>query len=71
MHPTKGLKNVLPYYKYMTWLYPFVRKFFPQFVSTLAELGQAMINAVLIGYDKPILEVKDIVKLAHAADVKD
>jgi uncharacterized protein YbjT (DUF2867 family) len=68
MHPTKGLKNVLPYYKYITWLYPVVRKVFPQFVSTLAELGQAMINTVLIGYDKPILEVKNIVKLAHAAD---
>ncbi|SDR95398.1 NAD dependent epimerase/dehydratase family protein [Mucilaginibacter mallensis] len=68
MHPTKGLKNVLPYYKYMSWLYPFVRRFFPQFVSTLAELGQAMINVVLIGYDKPVLEVKDIVKLAHVAD---
>ena len=68
MHPTKGLKNTLPYYKYITWLYPVVRKVFPQFVSTLAELGQAMINSVLIGYDKHILEVRDIVKLAHAAN---
>ena len=68
MHPTKGLKNVLSYYKYITWLYPIVRNIFPQFVSTLAELGQAMINVVLIGYDKPILEVKDIVKLAHEGD---
>jgi uncharacterized protein YbjT (DUF2867 family) len=65
MHPTKGLKNTLPYYKYISWLYPLVRKLFPQFASTLAELGQAMINVVLLGYDKPILEVKDIVKLAH------
>jgi len=68
MHPTDGLKNTLPYYKYLTWLYPLVRKVFPQFVSTLAELGQAMINAVIIGYDKQILEVKDIVKLAHETD---
>jgi uncharacterized protein YbjT (DUF2867 family) len=68
MHPTPGLKNTLPYYKYLTWLYPVVRAVFPQFASTLAELGQAMINTVLIGYYKPILDVKDIVKLAHAAD---
>lgn len=68
LHPTKGLKNILPYYKYITWLYPVVRKVFPQFASTLAELGLAMINTVLVGYDKPILEVKDIVKLAHATD---
>jgi hypothetical protein len=69
MHPTPGLKNVLPYYKYLSWLYPFARKFFPKFVSTLAELGQAMINAVLLGYDKQILEVKDIVKLAHEKEI--
>jgi len=46
-------------------LYPIMRKFFPKTVSTLAELGQAMINSTLIGYDKQILEVLDIVKLAH------
>ena len=68
MHPTPGLKNTLPYYKYLSWLYPAFKLVFPQFVSTLAELGQAMINTVLIGYYKPILDVKDIVKLAHAAD---
>jgi len=65
MKPTKGLKNTLPYYKYFIWLYPIMRKFFPKTVSTLAELGQAMINSTLIGYDKQILEVLDIVKLAH------
>jgi len=65
LHPTPGLKNMLPYYKYFTWLYPFFRKVFPNLVSTLAELGQAMINATLYGSEKPILEVKDIVALAH------
>ena len=65
MLATKGLKNTLPYYKYFSWLYPFMRKFFPKTVSTLAELGQAMINSTLIGYDKHVLEVLDIVKLAH------
>jgi len=68
MHPTPGLKNTLPYYKYLTWLYPVVRKVFPKMASTLAELGQAMINTMLVGYYKPILEVKDIVALAHARD---
>lgn len=64
MNPTKGLKNTLKYYKYVMWMYPFLRLVFPGFVSTLKELGQAMINAALRGYDKNILEVKDIVKLA-------
>ena len=64
MYPTKGLKNVLPFYKYINWMYPFFRRVLPQYVSTLAELGQAMINAATFGYEKQILEVKDIVELA-------
>lgn len=64
MSPTKGLKNTLPYYKYVSWLYPAVRKVFPKYVSTLAELGQAMINVTLNGYPQQILEVRDIVAAA-------
>jgi hypothetical protein len=64
MHPTKGLKNTLKSYKYLSWMYPFFRIVFPQSVSTLKELGLAMINAAIYGYDKKILEVKDIVSLS-------
>ncbi|MGZ3763308.1 MAG: NAD-dependent epimerase/dehydratase family protein [Mucilaginibacter sp.] len=64
MLAAKGAKNLLPYYKYIAWMYPFFRKVMPQFVSTLAEVGQAMINVTLHGYEKKILEVKDIVAVA-------
>jgi uncharacterized protein YbjT (DUF2867 family) len=64
MNPTKGLKNTLPYYKYVTWLYPVARYIVPQYVSTLKELGLAMIHSVTDGYEKRILEVRDIVALA-------
>jgi hypothetical protein len=64
MHPTKGLKNTLKYYKFLSWMYPALRAF--NFASTLKELGLAMINSVNKGYDKSILEVKDIVMLAKA-----
>ena len=64
MHPTKGLKNTQKLYKAINWMYPFLRLVFPKFVSTLAELGIAMINAANKGYSKNILEVKDIVALA-------
>lgn len=64
MHPTKGLKNTLKAYKYLGWLYPFFRTFFPKSVSTLKELGWAMIQVGLDGYSKNIIEVKDIVQLA-------
>ena len=64
MQPTQGLKNTLNYYKYVSWLYPVFKLIFPKYVSTLSELGLAMINCVRIGYDKSILEVKDVVELA-------
>ncbi len=68
MHPTKGLKNTNPYYKYMSWMYPLLRLVFPGGVSTLAELGQAMINAARFGYDKQVIEVEDIVALAKGTE---
>ncbi len=61
MQPTPGLKNTLSYYKYISWAYPFFRKVFPNFVSSLSELGLAMIQVSSKGYKKKILEVKDIV----------
>ena len=64
MQPTPGLKNVLPAYKYFTWLYPILRPIFPNHMSTLSEMGLAMIHSVNRGYGKQILEVKDIVVLA-------
>lgn len=64
MNPTPGLKNTLQYYKYIQWMYPVLRRLFPSAASTLKELGLAMINATIKGYDRSILEVKDIVKVA-------
>lgn len=64
MQPTKGLKNTLKYYKYILWLYPALRTFFPNHVSTLKELGLAMINAVVFGSNKKVFEVKDIIAMS-------
>lgn len=63
MHPTPGLNNTLKYYKYIAWMYPLLKAVFPGSVSTLADLGQAMLAVTLKGYDKKVLEVKDIKKL--------
>ena len=64
MLPTKGLKNTLPYYKYISWIYPIGHRLFPDYFSTLAELGFAMINTSIKGYSKQILEVKDILVMS-------
>ena len=64
MQPTSGLKNVLKYYKYFTWLYPILQPLMPAYMCTLKEVGIAMINTVNTGYSKKELEVKDIVALS-------
>ena len=66
MEPTKGLRNTLSSYKYLGWLIPFIKLLSPNSVSTLKEVGLAMINAAGKGYEKQILEVKDIVALSKS-----
>ena len=60
MRPTKGLKNTIPLYKWMGWLLPIIKIFSPKSVLTLKQVGDAMINVTLKGYEKNVLEVGDI-----------
>jgi len=64
MKATPGQKNIKSYYTFLAWLYPIGRALYPAGFCTLNEVGQAMINTVTKGYEKQILEVKDIVELA-------
>ena len=45
-------------------LYPLLSLIFP--ACSIQQITQAMINATLMGYEKPVLEVRDIKKLAQA-----
>ena len=65
MKPTSGLKNAHKIYYLFTPVYPVFRLIFPNFVLTLKELGIAMINSVTKGYERQVLEVRDIVKLSR------
>jgi hypothetical protein len=64
MKPTKGLKNTLSLYKWMGWLLPIINTISPKSVLTLKQVGDAMINVTLRGYEKNILEIKDILVLS-------
>ena len=64
LQPTKGLKNTLKYYHYFGWLLPVIRFIAPKYICTLKELGLAMIKVATTGYEKNILEVKDILAAA-------
>ncbi len=65
MLPSKEAKNAHGYYSVFRFLYSALRFLFPKFVTTLKEVGLAMINIVLNGYEKPVLEVEDIFELAN------
>src|SRR4030095_180165 len=66
MKPVKGQKNVLKFYFGWHVIYPVMKLLMPKFTCTLSEVGRAMINCVLTGYDKNIIEVKDIIKLSKS-----
>jgi uncharacterized protein YbjT (DUF2867 family) len=60
MKPTPGLKNTLKAYSYFGWLFPILRAFFPNSVSTLAQVGQAMLHVAKSGYGHQVIEVRDV-----------
>ena len=63
--PTKGLKNTLSLYKWLGWMLPIINKISPGSVVTLKQIGDAMINVTLKGYEKKILEVRDIIAVSN------
>ena len=65
LQPTVGMKNTLPYYKFIDWLYPFLKLIIPNHTSRLSELGKAMIECAVFGHQKKIIEVKDILALSQ------
>lgn len=66
MKATQGQKNIKSYYKLIAPLYPVLRLIIPSQLSTMSDVGLAMINTVTKGYPKQILEIKDINSLAKA-----
>jgi hypothetical protein len=69
IHPGKGLKNTHSFYKYIGWFYPLATTFFPGTVNSIEEIGEAMMNVVEGGYDRNVIEVKDIRALADRQTV--
>ena len=65
--PIPGLKHTHSFYKYIGWLFPVGRKLFPNGFCTLEELALCMIYVAQIGYDKNILEGKDIINVSRFA----
>lgn len=70
IQPLKGIKSNTKLYNnmyvIMKPLYPILNFLFPKFMTTTEEMGKAMINAVVKGYNKKHLENYDIRLLANS-----
>ena len=64
INPIKGLKNTYKIYKFVAPLYPLWKMLFGKYVVTLEDVGKAMINVTLNGYEAKVLECKDITEAA-------
>lgn len=62
MQPFPEQKNWKPIVKFLVKV---IKAIAPKSVLTLQQVGRAMINAVTAGYEKNVLEVSDIRKLAE------
>lgn len=56
--------RVLKYYKYISWLFPLLKLLFPNFITTMNQVALSMIYVVQNGYEKNVIEVKDIKLMA-------
>jgi hypothetical protein len=59
-----GQKNIPKWYKYVSWLFPVFNFISHGTVTTLNQVGQAMIFAAQSGYEKSVVKNKDITILA-------
>lgn len=62
--PTSGQKRAYKASELIGKVYPLLKTLFPKYVCTMDDLGMAMINTAKFGYERKVLENKDIAKLA-------
>jgi uncharacterized protein YbjT (DUF2867 family) len=66
--PLRGIKSRTKSYQFMydyfMWLVKVIKAIAPNSVVSTSQIGLAMINAMLSGYDEKILRPKDIIVLA-------
>jgi uncharacterized protein YbjT (DUF2867 family) len=64
MKMTEGQMHTMGVQKILSRIYPLVKWLFPKAACTLQEVGRAMINVSQRGYDKKVIEVRDIRRLS-------
>ena len=62
--PAAGQQHVLPYYKYVAWLFPVIKTLLPFMYNTMQQVAQAMVYLAQNGYKRNVIYVKDIHKIS-------
>jgi len=62
--PNAQQKRVLKYYNYISWLTPIIKVVFPNIITTMKQVAQAMIYVSKNGYKNNVIYVKDIKLMA-------
>ncbi len=65
MKPIKGLQRAHRFYTFITWMFPIGRLLSPNGFIRLEELGLSMIHIAERGYDKKIINGRDMIRLAR------
>lgn len=63
MQPASGWKNTLKMNALLSWLYSILRRLFPDHVSTLQEVGIAMIHCAKKDYGKSVLDFTEVIQI--------
>lgn len=63
--PAEGQQYVLSYYKYVAWLFPFIRTFIPSMYNTMSQVAQAMIYLSENGFDHNVITASDIHQISR------
>lgn len=63
--PLKNGSNAKSYYKFINWIYPIGRLFYPVGFNKLEEVGNSMINILKKEYSKKIINGNDIRKISN------
>jgi len=63
--PTEGQKRTLSLYKYLSWMFPLIRRLFPATYCTMAEVAHSMMYVAKHAYEKKVMLVKDITQTAR------
>ncbi len=66
IEPIEGMKHTLSPYKYLKFFFPVFKRLFSKSYVTLENVGRAMINVTLNGYDKKVLDCVEITKSGSA-----